>query len=81
MNEFHKQKSEAQKLDSIFSNERSRAQKLLDECKQEEKKTKLIPVKFGINAIYLVSEAKAGDIDAWKKEKSKAIEKLQKLYH
>jgi hypothetical protein len=71
MNE--KQKSEGELIDSIFTDDRTRSQKLLDKCKNEEKAKGFIPVKFGKNTTYL---APAGtDIEIWKRKKSRDLNK------
>lgn len=81
MNESYKKKSERELIESIFNDDRSRSQKLLELCKQREKKQHLVSVKFGTKSIYLVTKEKAENLDDWKQNKSKQIEKYEKLYN
>jgi hypothetical protein len=78
MNEKYKQKSEGKIIEDIFSDNRSKAQQLLDEVKRKEKQKKLIPVKFGIRTIYLVPEGK--NMEKWEKEKKRNSERFQHNY-
>jgi hypothetical protein len=69
MNE--KRKSEGERIESVFHDERSRAQKLLDKCKEDECKKNLIGVPFGKNTIYMLPVGT--DIEKWKIKKRKQV--------
>lgn len=71
MNE--KRKSEGELIDSIFTDDRTRSQKLLDKCKKQERSQKFIPVKFGKGTVYLVPADT--DIEKWKKKKNQDLNK------
>jgi hypothetical protein len=74
MNEKYKQKSEGKIVVDLFDDNRSKAQRLLDEVKQREKRKKLVPVKFGIRTIYFVPEGI--DMENWEREKKRNLEKF-----
>jgi hypothetical protein len=75
MNEKYKQKAEGQVLGDLFSDNRTKAQKLLDECQKREKARKLVPVHFGAKTIYLVPAGT--NIEIWSKNKARNLEKFQ----
>jgi hypothetical protein len=75
MNEKHKQKAEGQILEYLFSDNCTRAQKLLDECKKREKARNPVPVRFGTKTVYLVPEGT--DIEIWSKNKIRNLEKYR----
>jgi hypothetical protein len=71
MNE--KRKSEGKRVESIFSNERSRAQKLLDKCHAIESRKQLMVVRLGKGTLYLVPSG--ADIEKWKQRKNRELNK------
>jgi hypothetical protein len=71
MNE--RRKSEGEQVDNMLYDERSRAQKLLDKCKEAERTKNLKGVPFGKNTLYAVPVGT--DIEYWKEKKRKQYEK------
>jgi hypothetical protein len=68
------EKAEGKVLDKLFNSDRSRAQKMLAECRDREESKALIPVRFE-RSIYLVPEGT--DMEKWKKEKARNLEKFR----
>jgi hypothetical protein len=71
MNE--KRKSEGELIDSIFTDDRTRSQRLLDKCKREERQKGVIPVKLDNKTTCLVPAGT--DIEKWKRKKSRDLNK------
>jgi hypothetical protein len=72
----YKNKSpEGKQLDHLYSTERCRAQRLLDEGKAREKHKRLIPVHLGAKSIYPVPGGT--DLEKWKEKKNRNLEKFR----
>jgi hypothetical protein len=69
-------KSEGELIDSIFTDDRSKAQKLLDKCKKIESGKQMAIVSFGKGTLYLVPAET--DIEIWKRKKSQQLDKMRK---
>jgi len=65
MNE--KRKSEGELLESVFSDNRSHAQKLLDKCKYHERLENMQVIRVSKNTWYLLPQGI--DIEKWKAKK------------
>ena len=62
MNE--KRKSEGELIESVFSDDRSHAQKLLDKCKENERRGNMRVVRISRNTWYLLPQDT--DVEKWK---------------
>jgi len=76
MNE--RRKSEGELIDSIFADDRTKSQKILDKRKKEDKGKIFIPVKLGKNTTYLLPEGT--DVKKWIQNKSRALSEQNKKY-
>ena len=76
MNE--RQTSEGERIKSIFADDRTAAQKLLDKCKKREKSKHLISVALGRNTTYLVPEGK--NLTEWKERKQRNLDRARNNY-
>jgi hypothetical protein len=71
MNE--KRKSEGELIESIFTDDRTKSQRLLDKCKREEREKGVILVKLDNKTTYLVPAGT--DIENWKRKKNRDLNK------
>jgi len=72
MNE--KRKSEGEIILSVFSDDRSRAQKLLERCKEDERKKKKEIIRLGKGTWYFLPAGT--DIEKWKDDKQKNLGRI-----
>jgi len=75
MNE--KRKSEGELVRSVFSDEKSQAQKLLEKCKADERKRNHFGIPFGKGTIYFVPAGT--NVDEWKDRKNRILAKFRKM--
>ena len=65
-------KSEGQIIGEIMNDDRTKAQKVLHECKKRERSANKIPVRFGSKTIYLVPQGV--NLDEWLARKKQSKE-------